>query len=113
MKYFYTPKKHTKTYGKLYFVDHPYYRRCTLYEREGKGLLVVKKVFNPITKKAYWDAINPDLATDIYLNENFHAFFKEHAKPPEDGFYPIFDVRKLMWALRMKPLKREEWEKFF
>lgn len=113
MRYFYTPSEHNKIYGKLYFIDHPYYRRCTLFERDGVGLIVIKRVFNTITKKVYWDALEPNLATDIYLNEGFCSFFRAHAKSSEDGIYPIFEVRKLMWELRMKPLKREEWEKFF
>ena len=39
------------------------------------SLIVIKQVFNPITKKVYWDALEPDLATDIHLNEGFRTFF--------------------------------------
>ena len=31
----------------------------------------------------------------------------------KDGLYPTVTVRKLMWALRMKPLKKERWETVF
>ena len=74
------------------------------------SLIVIKRVFNPITKTVYLDALKPDLATDVYLNEGFRTFFQTHAKAAEDGIYPFFEVRKLMWELRMKPLKRENWE---
>lgn len=77
------------------------------------SLIVIKRVFNPITKTVYLDALKPDLATDIYLNEGVRTFFQTNEKAAEDGIYPIFEVRKFMWELRMKPLKRENWEKFF
>ena len=77
------------------------------------SLIVIKRVFNPITKTVYLDALEPDLATDIYLNEGVRTFFQTNEKAAEDGIYPIFEVRKLMWELRMKPPKRENWEKFF
>lgn len=38
----------------------------------------------------------------------------EHAgEPDENGIYPTVDVRKLMWALKMKPLTKNDWEKGF
>ena len=44
----------------------------------------------------------------------FLEYFRENAKRKnKDGLYPTVTVRKLMWALRMKPLKKERWETVF
>ena len=37
-----------------------------------------------------------------------------HAKKKDShGYFPTVTVRQLMWALRMKPLKKERWETSF
>ena len=43
----------------------------------------------------------------------FLPLFEERAGEPKDGIYPTMTVRQLMWALKMKPLKRERWETVF
>ena len=30
-----------------------------------------------------------------------------------DGLYPTVTIRQIMWALKMKPIKRERWETVF
>lgn len=108
MKYFYEkPEIESATYGEKIILDHPVYKLGTLFEQDGKGIIFVQKRFT--AKYVYWDAIDPWLANDIYLNKNFPFYFSKNAT--EENF-PIIPVRKVMWALRMKPLKKEFWEDY-
>jgi len=67
--------------------------------------------FNEKTKVRWWGTIEPWLASDIYLNDNFKNIFDQHANEADNrGIYPTITLRKIMWALRMKPLQREYWE---
>lgn len=91
--------------------DHPVYNRCTLYKSHTKGLAIIQQYCDG--KKTYWDAIEPCLTDQLYLHEGFTDFFKQYAAEPENGLYPTVTVRQIMWALRMKPLKRERWETTF
>lgn len=51
------------------------------------------------------------IAGDILSNENFKTVFNKIAKVKiPGGEYPVIQLRKLMWELRMKPLKKEFWE---
>ena len=51
------------------------------------------------------------LAGDIYFSPGFLEFFEENAAEPDEiGLYPTVTARKIMWKLRMKPLKKEYWE---
>lgn len=79
----------------------------TLFIQKGKGLVVVQRRFT--AKYVYWDAIDPWLANDIYLHSKFPEYFEKTAT---DKDYPIVPVRKLMWALRMKPIPKEFWEDY-
>ena len=76
-----------------------------------KGLAVVQRKFNAKMKVSWWDCIDIALANDISRHDGFKEFLESNAKEPdENGIYPTISVRKVMWALRMKPLKRELWE---
>lgn len=111
MKYYYEkPEFSTRLYGKVVHLDHPVYRAGTFYEERGLGLIAVQQKFDEENRFCYWTAIDPDIANDIYLSPRFPVFFAEHATPNN---YPIFQLRKLMWALRIKPLPREYWEDCF
>lgn len=91
---------------------HPVYTAGTLFKSDGRGIVVVQQHFMNVTdggKYCYWGAVDPDIANRIYLSPNFKDFFEKHAAKP----YRIFQLRKLMWALRMKPLKRAIWEDYF
>ena len=67
--------------------------------------------FNEQSKARWWGSVDPWLAGDIYMNSDFNKFFEQHAaEANENGLYPTVPVRKIMWALRMKPLKKEYWE---
>ena len=113
MKYYYEKPKKWIGAGELYLCDHPMYNRCTLFQNGSKGLAVIQERYNEKTKTRWWSSIDPWLAGDIFLSENFDTVFKElSAEADENGIYPTIQVRKLMWKLRMKPLKKEIWEDF-
>ena len=97
-------------YGSVYRCNHPVYRVCTLYREQGKGLCVIQQRYNEKTKATYWSAIDPWLTDKIYLHEGFRQYFDSHAKKKNAK---TVTVRQIMWALRMKPLKKERWETVF
>ncbi|MBQ9250672.1 MAG: hypothetical protein IJ179_09945 [Oscillospiraceae bacterium] len=111
MKYYYEPPQIiVPVYGEVVTLKHPVFQSGTLYFERERGIIVVQQYFDIDKKACQWKAVNPGLANDIYLSSRFHEFFLEHAT--EENF-PIYQVRKLMWALRMKPLSREPWEDYF
>ena len=111
MRYFYKKPDDWVSAGKVYRCDHPKYNQCTLYLDDGRGLAIIQERFSPDTKTRRWSSIDPWLAGDIFFHEDFPEFFDEHAEEAdENGLYPTFPVRTVMWMLRMKPLKKEFWE---
>ena len=116
MRYFYKEKEDIRRFHGIIYIH-----RCrnflftegTLYYKKGYGLIVVRKYFDENKKKCWYGPLSQGLANDIFLNKNFERIFYELAgKRGADG-YPFIDVRKLMWQLRMKPLKKDIWEFFF
>lgn len=93
--------------------DHPVYSKCTLFEKDGLGLAVIQQRWNYISKISFWTEIDDWLISDIYYHKKFQEYFAKRARKPENGLYPTVTVRQLMWALKMKPLKRERWETCF
>lgn len=90
---------------------HPRYNACTLFQKGDIGLAIVQQRFNPKQKCTWWGPIDPDLANDIFAHNGFHEYFIQHAEASDaDGFYPTVPIRKVMWALRMKPLEKAFWE---
>lgn len=100
-------------YGETYICEHPVYNKCTLFEIDDKGLAVIQQRFDEQTKTTWWDEIDSWLTDAIYLNPKFKAYFDERASECTDGLYPTVTIRQIMWALKMKPLKRERWETVF
>ena len=41
------------------------------------------------------------------------AYFDQKAGKCTDWLYPTVTIRQIMWALKMKPLKKERWETVF
>ena len=78
-----------------------------------KGLAVIQQRFDPKTKTTRWTEIDPWLVDQLYLNQRFQAFFDERGGPSVKGLYPTVSIRQIMWALKMKPIKRERWETVF
>lgn len=114
MRYHYEkPDEYESIRGYVHVCDHPLYYRCTTYFIGGKGLSVIQQRFDPKRKSTYWTEIDPWLTDPIYLHEKFNQIFLQHARPPQNGIFPTITVRKLMWALRMKPLPKEPWETVF
>lgn len=84
------------------------------YKERSKGLCVIQQRYNEKSKATYWSAIDPWLTDKIYLHDGFKEYFDSHAKRKnQNGEYPTVTVRQIMWALRMKPLKKERWETVF
>ena len=120
MKYHYEPSENwDRSTWKVYRCDHPLYNRCTLYtgindEGDEVGLAAVQMHFNEENKSIWWGSLDPWIASDIFKNVRFQEYFQMYAGvADEHGLYFTVPVRKLMWALRMKPLKREFWEDSF
>jgi len=113
MRYHYKqPEFHIQIYGDLYICDHPVYKRCTLFKIGDKGLSVIQQ--RKIGKYTYWTEIDSWLCNDIYTHSKFKSYFDERARHIDDcGLYPTVTIRQIMWALKMKPLKRERWETVF
>jgi len=113
MKYYYQKPEEWIGAGESYICEHPMYKRCTLFRKGERGLSIIQEHFDPIKKTRWWGSIEPWLAGDIYLHPEFKKYFEENAAPADqNGIYPTVKLRSIMWALRMKPLKKEYWEEF-
>lgn len=64
-------------------------------------------------KKTWWGEIDPWLTDMLYLHPEFKKFFDARSGEATDGLYPTVTIRQIMWALKIKPLKRERWETCF
>lgn len=114
MRYHYEkPAMYLSKYGSTYICDHPVYDRCTLFMVNNKGLSVIQQRYNPNNKITWWDEIDPWLTDDLYLHPGFKDFFDARSGEATDGIYPTVTIRQIMWALKMKPLKKEKWETCF
>ena len=107
------PKQYSSMYGEVYICDHPVYDRCTLYKIRDKGLAVIQQRYNIRNKSTKWTNIDPWLTDTLYLHARFKEFFDERSGECVDGLYPTVTIRQIMWALKMKPIKRERWETCF
>lgn len=96
-----------------YQCDHPYYNSCTLFKSKEKGLAVIQQRFNKNTKTTWWTGIDYFWTKEIEQNVYFKKVFDEMAGDCKDGIYPTIELRKLLWKLKLKPEKREEWETRF
>lgn len=108
------PDYWTSYYGLTYRCNHPVYRTATLYKEGERGLCIIQQRFNSNSKSTFWSAIDPWLCDILYREPGFNKFFNERAShPDQNGNYPTVTIRQIMWALRMKPLKKERWETVF
>lgn len=114
MRYRYEkPIIYSSSHGFTHNCDHPVYHKCTLFKIGEKGLAIIQQRFDPENKHTWWGEIDPWLTDYVYLHRNFKRFFDERAKEPIDELYPTVTIRQIMWALKMKPVKRERWETCF
>lgn len=114
MRYHYEkPELYMSMYGTTYACDHPVYSKCTLFVIGDKGLAIIQQRFDGNSKTTWWGEIDPWLTDVLYLHPKFKEFFDERSGLCTDGLYPTVTIRQIMWALKMKPLKRERWETCF
>lgn len=114
MRYHYEkPPIYTSIYGQIYICNHPVYNSCTLFKISDRGLAVIQQRFDRNTKSTWWGSIDSWLTDNIYLHPKFKEYFDERSGECKNGLYPTITVRQMMWALKMKPLKRERWETCF
>ena len=114
MRYHYSkPSLYTPIYGELYECNHPVYNRCTLFKANNEGLAIIQQRFSSSTKSTYWTELDDWLPNELYLNPSFIDYFNDRKGKPIDGLYPTVTLRQAMWALKMKPIKRERWETVF
>ena len=114
MRYHYEkPYVYLSMYGERYICRHPVYSVCTLFKIGQKGLAVIQQRFNPETKSTWWTEIDPWLTDELYLHPGFKSYFDSRSGECTDGLYPTVTIRQIMWALKMKPIKRERWETVF
>ena len=106
------PDIYLSMYGTTYICNHPVYDRCTLFEDDSRGLAIIQQRSDD-NKRTWWSEIDPWLTDLIYLHPKFNEFFEERAGLCADGLYPTVTVRQIMWALKLKPIKRERWETCF
>ena len=106
------PELYLSMYGTTYICNHPVYDRCTLFEEDGRGLAIIQQRSDE-SKRTWWDEIDPWLTDLLYLHPKFKEFFNERAGECTDGLYPTVTIRQIMWALKIKPIKRERWETCF
>lgn len=107
------PAIYNSLYGSTYICNHPVYDRCTLFEMRGRGIAVIQQRYDNETKHTSWGEIDPWLTDDLYLHPNFKEFFDRRAGEAINGLYPTVTIRQIMWALKMKPIRRERWETCF
>lgn len=116
MRYHYEqPPIYLSRYGETYICDHPAYNRCTLFRIGNRGLAVIQQRFDPDTKESSWTEIDPWLTDALYLHPKFKKFFDDRAEKVrgQTGLYPTVTIRQIMWAFRMKPIKKQRWETVF
>lgn len=114
MRYHYKkPAIYLSMYGERYVCEHPVYNCCTLFRIGEKGLAVIQQRFDADTKSTWWGELDPWLTDDLYLHPKFKEYFDERSGKCTDNLYPTVTVRQIMWALKMKPIKRERWETVF
>lgn len=100
-------------YGTTYECDHPIYSRCTLFTEGKRGIAIIQQRYDLKSKCTWWSEIDPWLTDSIYLNLGFKDLFDSRAGECMNGLYPTITLRQIMWALKMKPLKKERWETCF
>ena len=100
--------------GFTYYCDHLLFNECTLFLLpNGKGLGVIQQRFNAKLKYTWWGRIDKRINIDISNREGLDEYLNDMAAYPKDGLYPYVEVRKMMWALRLSPLMKREWETRF
>ena len=80
---------------------------------DNKGLAIIQQRHKKDSKETWWSEVDPWLTDELYLHPGFKKFFDERSGVSADGLYPTVTIRQIMWALKMKPMRRERWETCF
>lgn len=113
-KRYYKPTGKGSARGKTHYCGHPLYDECTLFcLPSGKGIAVIQQHFNPSLKYTRWGRIDEKVNIDISAAPGLDEYVEAHGDFPSEGLYPTVEVRKLMWALKMPPLRKHFWETKF
>ena len=92
--------------------SHPLYNSCRLCRiSDEEGLAIVQLRFNPNLKVFWYDAPDSWIMDELLKHPGFSNYVFEHADECKDDVYPTVTVRQVMYALKMKPLKKEWWER--
>lgn len=114
MRYHYKkPDIYSEMYGQIYICNHPVYDKCTLFKIGNRGLAVIQQRYDNATKRTWWGDIDPWLTDALYLHSKFREFFNKRAAEANNNLYPTVTIRQIMWALKMKPIRKEQWETCF
>ena len=70
---------------------------------------MIQQRYDADTKSTWWREVDPWITDDLYLNYGFKEYFDERSGEWAYGLYPTVTVRQIMWALKMKPIPREQW----
>ena len=76
-------------------------------------MAVIQQRYETETKHTYWTEIDPWLTDQLYLHPKFKEFFDDRSGEATDGLYSTITIRQIMWALKMKPIKRDRWKTCF
>lgn len=109
MQYFYEKHQYYQSmYGSVYEFNHPVYSRCTLFKIGDRGLGVIQQRYDSATKQTLCGEIDLGFTDELYLYTKFKAFFDERSGTKENSIYPTVTNQQIMWALKMKPIPREQ-----
>lgn len=100
-------------YGSTYACNHIIYNNCTLFKIGNRGLYVIQQRYDKDTKLTWWNEIDPWLTDELYLHPVFKSYFDNKSGEYMDGLYPTVTIRQIMWALKMKPLPKQNLETCF
>lgn len=67
----------------------------------------MQKRYNRKLKIFWYGPIESWLADEVQGQDGFDAYFAKNAAKGTDGLYPTVEIRRLMWALKMKPLRKD------
>lgn len=97
----------------IYRCDHILYNDCTLFRDGNVGLAVIQQRHNPVLKTTWWSTLDKKLIKEIMDSPEFPEVFRAKSGVCKCGIYPTVEVRKLMYALKKKPIPKERWETKF
>lgn len=98
----------------VYSCNHKLYNKCTLLKQGEMGLAIIQQRFNPNMKVSWWGPIDNAYHEDILTNPYLHFVMSNNAeRKNDDGIYPTIELRKLLWQLKIKSPRKEDWETRF